>query len=198
MGDWTLNDEDFLASFVLPGPADRHDALATLHPMPRESRVRFDEKSHTYRVDGIIVPRSVTGLLHQYVSEFNLQAAIESMKSGTRWEERRGEFEVDGVLLADAEIAARWTRNGEIARARGTLAHFHIESFLSGRCVLDPSPEFQSFLQIYHGAIQGKMEVFRVEVNVFHCGLRAAALALRCAGGRSSMYFSPSLSLSPL
>jgi len=166
-----MNDNDFLASFTLPGY--RRDTLLELNPMPRETRVSFDERAHTYTVDGLLVPRSVTGLLHHYVSEFDPQAAIESMKNGSQWEEKRHAFEIGGVLMSDAEICAKWARNGEVARARGTLLHFHAECFLSGLEIEEPySPEFKSFLQIYEGAIKDKMQVFRVEVNLFHCGLR--------------------------
>ena len=175
VGNWRHSDEDFLKFFHLPGPEDRDDTLARANPIPREQRVTFNEVEHQYHVDGVLVPRSVTGLLHEYVgAEFDAQAAIATMKSGAFWPEKRSAFEVDGVLMSDAEIAAQWARNGEIARARGTLLHFQAECFLCGHVIEDPSPEFKSFLEIFDGAIKDRMDVYRVEVNLFHCGLRVA------------------------
>ncbi len=180
-GDWRLPDEDFLASFALPGPRDRYEVLAEKHPFPRESRIHFNEATHVYTVDGLTVPRSVTGLLHKYVGEFNAMAAIEAMKRGPQWQFKKEEFERDGLLMSDAEIAATWSKRSEVARARGTLLHFQAESFLNGlepgrpRVVEEPhSPEYRQFLQIYGSAIKDKMEVYRTEVNLFHCGLRVA------------------------
>ena len=87
-GDWRLPDEAFLASFHLPS-ADRVEVLAAKNPMPREARIHFHECAHTYTVDGLTVPRSVTGLLHKYVREFDAQAAIRAMKGGARWEDNK-------------------------------------------------------------------------------------------------------------
>ena len=145
------------------------------YPMQREARIQFDEVAHTYTVDGLTVPRSATGLLHKYVRDFDAQAAIEAMKGGARWEDKQAEFMQDGVLMSDAAIASTWAFRGEVARARGTLLHFHAESYLNGREIEEPhSAEFQQFLLIYDAIIRDKMEVYRTEVNIFHCGLRCA------------------------
>ena len=79
-GDWRCSDEDFLQSFALPARAP--SKLATLHPFPREERLRFDAASHTYFLDGRQVPISVTGLLHKYSCGFSPKAALAAMRSG--------------------------------------------------------------------------------------------------------------------
>lgn len=43
VGDWRLEDEDFLKHFTLPGAANKHDRLAELNPLPRDGRILFDE-----------------------------------------------------------------------------------------------------------------------------------------------------------
>ena len=43
VGDWRLDDEDFLKHFTLPGAANKHDKLAELNPLPRDGRILFDE-----------------------------------------------------------------------------------------------------------------------------------------------------------
>jgi len=173
-GDWRLPDDAFLASFHLAS-ADHVEVLAARNPMPREVRIQFDESAHTYTVDGLLVPRSVTGLLHKYVREFNAQAAIAAMKRGANWEVKQEEFKEDGETMSDARIASTWAFRGEVARARGTLLHFQAESYLNGREIEEPnSADFQQFLLIYDAIIRDKMEVYRTEVNIFHCGLRCA------------------------
>ena len=67
-GDWRLPDDAFLATFHLPG-SDRMEVLAAKNPMKREGRIQFDESAHTYTVDGLTVPRSVTGLLHKCIGD---------------------------------------------------------------------------------------------------------------------------------
>ena len=70
---------------------------------PREGRVRFDEKTHTYTVDGVVAPRSVTSLLHAYAEPFDAARAAASMRSGFAWEDRRAELEalgLDATLLS--------------------------------------------------------------------------------------------------
>ena len=62
LADWRLSDADFLATFKLPRPDERCNALSNQNPMARENRIIFYEDSHTYTVDSIKAPRSVTSL----------------------------------------------------------------------------------------------------------------------------------------
>ena len=129
VGGWRASDEEFLRYFRLPNI--RCDALKARHPFPREARIHFDEPSHTYTIDGsIVVPRSVTGLVHQYTNEFNPRLVLAQMRARDSWawkqQEHLGE---DGEVWTDDEIIAKWARNGEVQRSRGTLLHFHCEAF---------------------------------------------------------------------
>ena len=99
--------------------------------MPRESRIHFDEASHTYTIDQKVkAPRSVTGLLHEYASTFDPNAALRAMKAGRDWEMKKAVLEEQGLSTEDADILERWSFNGEVARARGTLLHWHCEANL--------------------------------------------------------------------
>ena len=83
LADWRLPDNEFLATFRLPGPNERCVELSAKNPMAREDRIVFYEESHIYTVDAIEVPRSVTGLVHAYqASHFDPMVAIEAMKRG--------------------------------------------------------------------------------------------------------------------
>ena len=65
VGDWRLSDGEFTASFHLPRASDRVETLKKANPFPSDEQIHFDEESHTYRVNGVVVPLSVTGLIHR-------------------------------------------------------------------------------------------------------------------------------------
>ena len=128
VGDWRLRDEVFLASFHLPSDEQKADVLQRRNPFPRESRIVFQEDVHKYHVDGMEVPRSVTGFLHAYAASFDPQQAISCMRGGRNWATKQQEFvKGDGEIMTDDEITARWQSNGHVQRSRGTLLHFHAE-----------------------------------------------------------------------
>ena len=86
VGDWRLGDEDFMASFRLPTQAEKRETLMEQHPFPREKRSVFDEAPHTYTVDDTQVgPRSVTGVLHQFVNAFDADVALAEMRARNTW-----------------------------------------------------------------------------------------------------------------
>ena len=182
MGDWRLPDEQFLASFTLTTSRGK-GRLASLHPLPLEDRIHFCEASHTYTYDGELVPRSVTGLLHQFASDFNPQAALVAMKASHCWEDKRAELEERGLGVSDAEILARWNLSGRVASARGTLLHKHAESMMNGVPVQQPhSPEFQQAQLIFdHVTQEMGLKPFRAEVCLF-------SPKLRCAGQADALF----------
>ena len=180
VGDWRLSDEDFLASFHLPGAADKYDRLKDLHPLPRDARILFNEEMHEYRIDGVKAPRSVTGLVHAYGWDFDAYAAVGAMKKGSRWPEKREAFLTDtGLEMEDAEIVELWKRRGNIASARGTLLHWHAEMHLNGRQLeLPHSPEFEMFLAVVDVLrLHFGWRPYRTEISLFHCGLCLAGQA---------------------
>ena len=131
VGDWRQPDVEFLASFRLP--TARCDTLKDRHPFPREGRIVFDEVSHTYTVDGrYVVPRSVTGLVHKYTSDFNAPLIIAQMMARDSWAVKQREYlRADGQVMTAEEIRETWEWNGQVQRSRGTLLHFQIEAFLN-------------------------------------------------------------------
>ena len=137
VGDWRLQDADFLSAFTLP--RSRSEFLARRNPVARDARISFDEKEHVYHVDGIRVPRSVTGFLHAFTEEFNAYEAIVAMQHGYDWETKREKYlKEDGQVKTADEIANDWAKNGAVQRARGQLLHYHAEQFLNGCEVEEP------------------------------------------------------------
>ena len=169
---WQLTDDGLLAAWR---PLPRVTQLQERHPFPRENRIEFREHDHKYFVDGQLVPRSVTGLLHEYSAGFDPSRALASMKHGRNWDAKRLEMEELGLGTSDAEILARWSRNGEVQSRRGQLLHHHAECLMNGVAVEEPhSPEFKQVCQIYTALLSHGMVPHRTELCIFHQGLRVA------------------------
>ena len=169
---WQLPDDQFVRSFpTLP----RIAALESQNPFPREDRVAFVEDGHAYFVDGIRVPRSVTGLVHSFAGHFDPARAIRCLKQGRNWEEKRAEMEAQELGISDEEIMSRWRRNGEAQSKRGQLLHHHAECLLNNVQIEEPhSPEFLQLRSIYRSLQLLGLKPIRTELCIFHCGLRLA------------------------
>ena len=178
LADWRLPDVKFLAAFRLPGGDERCMELAEQNRLwPREARITFHESTHTYEINGVRAPRSVTGLVHSYAaSSFKPWEAVAAMKAGRRWEERRPDFlRSDGGEMSDADVVELWEQNGRVASARGVLFHYHCEAWCNGRVIEQPhSPEFQMFLLLTDAFREMGFVPFRTEVCLFHVGLCVA------------------------
>ena len=169
---WQLSDDNLVAAWQ---PLPRVTQLQDLNPFPRENRIEFREHDHKYFVDGALVPRSVTGLLHEYSADFDPSRALESMKHGRNWDAKRMEMEEQGLGTSDDEILARWNRNGAVQSRRGQLLHHHAECLMNGLAVEEPqSPEFTQINQIYHALLLQGLVPHRTELCIFHVGLRVA------------------------
>ena len=182
VGDWRLSDLDFLASFRLP--QRRPDRLAALNPFAQDSRIHFDEPSHTYTFDGQRVGRSVTGLLHQFANDFDPRAALAAMKRSPEWETKKAALEEQGLGTSDHDLLERWSLNGRAQRSRGTLMHFHCECMVNGIEVESPySPEFQQARAIYAHLLDMGLQPWRSELSMYSTILQCAGqadLIMRC------------------
>jgi hypothetical protein len=187
VGDWRLSDLAFLATFALP--QRRPDKLATHNPFAQDARIHFDEPSHTYTFDGQRVGRSVTGLLHQFSSEFDAAAALEAMKRSPEWEIKKATLEEQGLGTSDHDFLERWSLNGRVQRSRGTLHHFHCECMVNGVEVEEPhSPEFQQACAIYAQLLDMGLQPWRSELSMY-------SIVLQCAGQADLVMLAPDGSL---
>ena len=172
-----MDDEAFIASFILPGTQNKFETLRVLNPFPRDSRIDFFEEEHYYEIDGVRAPRSVTSMIHQFETPFDAEVVIKKMKLGPNWETKRMEYcTSDAEEMSDLEIKAKWARVAEIASKRGTHMHWMIEMFLNGAVMHGPFPtEFKMFLEFYETFISARDIIpVRTEMSVFHCGLICA------------------------
>ena len=180
VGDHRLGDADFLGSFTLPRFDQRIDTLQRRNPLPRETRIVFDEAQHVYTIDGTTkAPRSVTGLVHAYASEFDPYAACACMRAGKNWDERQLEFRKgNGDIMTDTEIVEVWSARGKLASARGTLVHYQAE-MLMNECEIEKpqSREFQQLLEIVASLRAEGWEPYRTEICLCSCQLVLAGQA---------------------
>ena len=168
---WQLGDAELVEAWQ---PLPRVTQLQDQHPFPREDRVVFHEHDHSYFVDGVRVPRSVTSLLHAYATPFEPARALACMKRRD-WDVKREAMEQQGLGTSDEDIMARWRRNGEVQSKRGTLLHYHAELLMNGIEVDEPhSPEFVQVRALYRALLLRGLTPHRTELCVFHCGLRVA------------------------
>ena len=100
VGDWRLSDGEFTASFHLPRASDRLETLKKANPFASDEEIHFDEESHTYTINsGVVVPLSVTGMIHRYARNFDPLAAIQNMRAGIRQSySDRGSLKEDDIL----------------------------------------------------------------------------------------------------
>ena len=177
IGDWRLSDGDFMLSFALTGSTC--DALAKEHPHARDSRIVFEAQAHTYYVDGIPCPHSVTALLHNFAEEFVPAAVVRSMQSRSDWPAKSMSYrKEDGSVMQEDEIITAWAKNGQVQRARGHLLHYHAEQYLNGRDIdLPHSPEFQQVKLASAKFFNEGWYPFRTEFAMFHERTRLAGQA---------------------
>ena len=178
VGDWQLDDGNFLATFSLPGKDNKFDLLQDIHTFERDKRVVFHEKAHEYVIDGhTVAPRSVTKIVHQFEIPFDAPKVIDKMKKGRNWATKRKDYLwPDGTEMTKDEIIKKWAKNGDVSSSRGTLMHWQCEMFANGAVLHGPfSTEFGYFLEFYERYLLPKGLIpVRTEFSIFHTGLAAA------------------------
>ena len=189
--DWRSSDEAILddANFRLDDKKIAADTLFELNKLPRCSRIQFREDTHEYFVDGQRAPWSGTTFSHYCERAFDADAVLARMLRKPGWARGKGHVRADGSEMDAEEIKRAWIDNGTVQSRRGTLLHWQIECHFSGHEVAEPhSPEFQMLLHFERAFMDSLGLVpWRVEMNLFHCGLRLAGqadLVCRDPGGK--------------
>jgi hypothetical protein len=139
--------------------------LSVIHSHPRDSRISFDEPTHTYSIDGVSKNiMSVTTLIHKHFPHFNADKVIDKLiENGS--EKYKG--------LSKDEIKKEWDENGKKASERGTALHKQIELFYNGYEIDTYSTEFLYFLQ-FHETIKDRLLPYRTEWSIFRKDLLLA------------------------
>ncbi len=100
-----LEPKNFGKSFSIEPYASKLD-LETFHAHKMDSRIVFDDISHTYYVDGKKISRSVTDIVGSYFQKFDGPSIVQKMMNGPRWP--RPEYTVNGRPMTESEILAKW------------------------------------------------------------------------------------------
>jgi ATP-dependent exoDNAse (exonuclease V) beta subunit len=126
----------------------------------RDDRISFDEKTHTYYVDGssdgII---STTTLIHHHFPKFDSDKILKLMRNKNE----------KYPNMSDEEIKMEWQKNGKIASENGTKIHKMIENYYNEIPNKDEDinlKEFKYFLN-FNDSIKDKFDPYRTEWSVF-------------------------------
>jgi len=137
--------------------------LNTLNPHLRDSRITFDEPTHTYTIDGSSDKvMSVTTMIHSYFPHFNANETIKKMRLKGMPEKYKD--------MTDDEIKKLWNDNGKESSSNGTQLHKSIELFYNGDIDYiynDVIPkEFNHFLK-FNESIKNRLKPYRTEWSIF-------------------------------
>lgn len=138
--------------------------LAKKNKHERDERISFDEKTHTYYIDGssdgII---SVTTLIHHHFPKFDSSKVLKLMKN------KKQKY----PNMSDEEIKKLWSENGKNASENGTKMHKMIENYYNSEENKENSKEFQYFLS-FNKTIEHQFIPYRTEWSVFDGSLDLA------------------------
>jgi len=148
---------------------DLKSELNSLNPHLRDSRITFDEPTHTYAIDGSSDKvMSVTTLIHSYFPHFNANETIKKMRLKGMPEKYKN--------MTDDEIKKLWNDNGKESSSNGTQLHKSIELFYNGNIdyIYHENPkEFIHFLK-FNESIKKRLKPYRTEWSIFRKDLLLA------------------------
>ena len=129
--------------FMVPRGCDFKSSslyLARTNPFPQDKFVVFEDTEHKYYVCGSKRPSSTTGVVHEFVEEFDANSvAYQMVANSARWQNVHMEKEhyrkcnVDGDKEATVRnILNWWEENRNVAAAAGSYNHRQLELFFNG------------------------------------------------------------------
>ncbi|CAM9807913.1 unnamed protein product, partial [Phaeothamnion confervicola] len=134
--------------------------LAEQNAHPRDARIKFEESTHTYTLDGDASQNtSVTTFLHKLFPHFDADSVIEKMMSGRNWSKS------PYFGRTKESIKNGWEKSGRLAADQGTKMHLNIENFYEGLPHETSSKEFKLFQEFVN---DHPWEMYRTEWVVFH------------------------------
>lgn len=146
--------------------------LDTLNAVEADKRITFEEGPHIYRVDGIALPGSATGMIHDYFPHFDPQAVAAKMKlPNPKY------MKEDGSAMNAAEIVAQWATG--TAAAAGTRVHLWVEYACNAIAmdhepIIPPTREGAYFRAWHAESVSRGWTPFRTEWRVYDLDLMLA------------------------
>lgn len=132
----------------------------------RDENISFEERNHSYIVNGDPNYISATTIIKEFFPKFDSDLVITKMKKSNNWSK--------SVYfgMQDADIKQQWKDKAENAANLGTILHASIENFYNNiEQVVDPriEKEYQQFLQFNDFMIHNRSELepYRTEWCVY-------------------------------
>lgn len=145
--------------------------LSQKYPHERDSRISFDEPTHTYKIDGssegVI---SVTTLIHHHFPQFNADEVLKKMRNS------RNGLADKYKGLSDDQIKSQWSESGKEASGKGTKMHKSIELFYNDDfdyIYEDQPTEFMYFIA-FHETVKHRLTPYRTEWSIFRGDIKLA------------------------
>ncbi|CAE8731500.1 unnamed protein product [Polarella glacialis] len=151
---------DFVHGII---PAVEGSLLKNMHLHIRDNALTFEPVAHKYFINGVPTIGSVTGLLHDFVNEFNADTAIQMMRRSRNWP--RAEYLQDGLPMTDEQIKSKWEHNRVDAANQGTYMHLTFELYLNRWTISNYSVEMNIFLK-YLSTLDG-LTAYRTEWMIY-------------------------------
>ena len=176
---------------------DRCNVLALKNPHPRDSRVEYVDETHSYYLDGRLLPISVSSLWARYFPHFDANGTssrasrallpshprptsgcldkyfdVWAVDPKSKYHTLIKYLSLVGKMSVPEQrdaIKALWSASGTDASDAGTQMHHDIEFYLNGLTVDNPDvPEFQQFLQWRKNFFpDANPEPWRTEFSIF-------------------------------
>ena len=157
---------------------DRLTTLEKKNPHPMDARIVYVDSTHKYYLDGIELPISITGVIHDLFPQFDPTKTIN--KYYDNWSvDKNGKYHalisylriVRGMADAEikTEIATLWSSSGSAASEAGTTMHAQIEAFENdGVAPVDKSKEYAQFEEWKQRPEVSGWTIYRTEWSVYH------------------------------
>jgi hypothetical protein len=155
--------------------------LAKTYPMPGDPRATFEEETHTYTVDGVVVAKSCTGAKADLFPHMDSMLTIDKYYASWKRNESNKYNSMIWQVLEDqsksdddakAAIADSWKALGKVASDLGTLVHLYIELYYNDTPMQAPH-DIQHEVALFHQFVaspfykQRELEMVRTELTVF-------------------------------
>lgn len=142
--------------------------LSEKNKHPRDSRISFDEPTHSYTIDGSNKDiMSVTTLIHKYFPHFHVNETITKMRKN------KNGLPLKYEGMSDEEIKKLWEDSGKEASSLGTQLHKSIELFYNEEKEEKNEKEFLYFLK-FNETIKDRLKPYRTEWSIFRTELKLA------------------------
>lgn len=138
--------------------------------MNRDTRISFEEDTHTYHIDGDASNWiSVTTFIHTFFKPFDSVSVATKMVNRPDFKSKYSNYQLEHTDKQDLinKIVALWQDNAKEASRQGTEMHAKIEAFYLGKEILDEGIEYDFFRDFAKNRIQKGYEPFRTEWRVF-------------------------------